>query len=194
MRALCDAVVVGAGTIAADDPQLTTRHVPGPSPLRVVLDPTRRLAEHYKVFTDDSAVTLYVCAKALARDGETHVGHAAIVAFDEGPDGIDVGQLLRELRRRGCHRIFVEGGGVTVSMFLEANLLDRLQIAIAPLLIGDGRPAIRLPARTTLSDCHRPRYRVFRMGSDVLFDCEIGPDGNMAQSQPDPQPPIMRVI
>jgi len=194
MRALCDAVVVGAGTIAADDPQLTTRHVPGPSPLRVVLDPTRRLAEHYKVFTDDSAVTLYVCAKALARDGETHVGHAAIVAFAEGPDGIDVGQLLRELRRRGCHRIFVEGGGVTVSMFLEANLLDRLQIAIAPLLIGDGRPAIRLPARTTLSDCHRPRYRVFRMGSDVLFDCEIGPDGNMAQSQPDPQPPIMRVI
>jgi riboflavin-specific deaminase-like protein len=194
MRALCDAVVVGAGTIAADDPQLTTRHVPGPSPLRVVLDPTRRLAEHYKVFTDDSAVTLYVCAKALARDGETHVGHAAIVAFDEGPDGVDVGQLLRELRRRGCHRIFVEGGGVTVSMFLEANLLDRLQIAIAPLLIGDGRPAIRLPARTTLSDCHRPRYRVFRMGSDVLFDCEIGPDGNMAQSQPDPQPPIMRVI
>ena len=77
MRALCDAVVVGAGTVAADDPQLTTRHVSGPSPLRVVLDPTRRLAEHYKVFTDDSAVTLYVCAKSLARDGETHVGHAA---------------------------------------------------------------------------------------------------------------------
>ena len=63
-------------------------------------------------------------------------------------------------------------------MFLEANLLDRLHIAIAPLLIGDGRPAIRLPARTALSDCHRPRYRVFRMGGDVLFDCEIGPDGN----------------
>jgi riboflavin-specific deaminase-like protein len=194
MRALCDAVVVGAGTIAADDPQLTTRHVPGPSPLRVVLDPTRRLAEHYKVFTDDSAVTLYVCAKALAREGETHVGHAAIVAFDEGPDGVDVGQLLRELRRRGCHRIFVEGGGVTVSMFLEANLLDRLQIAIAPLLIGDGRPAIRLPPRTTLSDCHRPRYRVFRMGTDVLFDCEIGPDGNMGPRPSDLQPPIMRVI
>ena len=87
----------------------------------------------------------------------------------------------------------VEGGGVTVSMFLEANLLDRLQIAIAPLLIGDGRPAIRLPARTALSDCHRPRYRVFRMGTDVLFDCEIGPDGNSA-AQPDRQPPITRVI
>ena len=63
MRALCDAVVVGAGTVAADDPQLTTRHVAGPSPLRVVLDPTRRLAEHYKVFHDDSALTLYICAE-----------------------------------------------------------------------------------------------------------------------------------
>jgi diaminohydroxyphosphoribosylaminopyrimidine deaminase/5-amino-6-(5-phosphoribosylamino)uracil reductase len=102
-------------------------------------------------------------------------------------------ELLGALRERGGRRIFVEGGGVTVSMFLEANLLDRLQIAIAPLLIGDGRPAIRLPPRTALSDCHRPRYRVFRMGTDVLFDCEIGPDGNNA-AQPDLQPPITRVI
>ena len=194
MRALSDAVVVGAGTVAADDPQLTTRHVSGPSPLRVVLDPTRRLAEHYKVFNDDSAVTLYVCAKSLAREGETHFGRASIVAVDDGPDGVDVSAVLRLLRARGCHRIFVEGGGVTVSMFLEANLLDRLQIAIAPLLIGDGRPAIRLPPRTALSDCHRPRYRVFRMGADVLFDCEIGPNGNTATSQSDPQPPITRVI
>ena len=194
MRALCDAVVVGAGTVAVDDPQLTTRHVTGPSPLRVVLDPTRRLAEHYKVFNDDSAVTLYICARSLARQGETHVGRAAIVALDEGPDGVDAGEVLRELRARGCHRIFVEGGGVTVSRFLEANLLDRLQIAIAPLLIGDGRPAIRLTPRTALSDCHRPRYRVFRMGADVLFDCEIGPDGNNASTQSDPQPAITRVI
>jgi riboflavin biosynthesis pyrimidine reductase len=63
---------------------------------------------------------------------------------------------------------------VTVSTFLEANLLDRLQVAIAPLIIGDGRPAIRLKPRRSLSDCHRPRCRVFRMGGDVLFDCVLG--------------------
>ena len=85
-------------------------------------------------------------------------------------------ELLDALRHRGGRRIFVEGGGVTVSAFLEANLLDRLHVAIAPLIIGDGRPAIRLPARATLSDCHRPRYRVFRMGGDVLFDCDLRTD------------------
>ena len=104
MRALCDAVVVGAGTVAADDPQLTTRHVAGPSPVRVVLDPTRRLADHYRVFTDESADTLYVCGKSFAGEGETHVGRATLVAVDESASGIDVGEVLRLLHARGCHR------------------------------------------------------------------------------------------
>jgi diaminohydroxyphosphoribosylaminopyrimidine deaminase / 5-amino-6-(5-phosphoribosylamino)uracil reductase len=192
MRALCDAVVVGAGTVAADDPQLTTRHVSGPSPVRVVLDPTRRLAEHYRVFNDDAANTVYVCGKSMMREGETHVGRASIVAVDDDGDRLDVAAVLRVLRSRGCHRIFVEGGGVTVSMFLEANALDRLQIAIAPLLIGDGRPAIRLAPRLALSDCHRPRYRVYRMGADVLFDCDLTSDA--ADDRGGPPPGITRVI
>ena len=194
MRALCDAVVVGAGTVAADDPQLTTRHVSGPSPVRVVLDPTRRLADHYRVFNDDAADTLYVCAASLVRDGETRFGRAQMVGVADGGDGLDVTAVQGLLRARGCHRIFVEGGGVTVSLFLEANLLDRLQIAIAPLLIGDGRPAIRLTPRSALSDCHRPRYRVFRMGADVLFDCELTGDSTDGASQPALEPPIIRVI
>jgi riboflavin-specific deaminase-like protein len=173
LRALCDAVIVGAGTVAADDPQLTTRHVPGPSPLRVILDPTRRLEEHYRVFSDDAAATLYVCALSATRPDESHFGRATLIGVDDREDGVDLPKLLRLLHARGCKRIFVEGGGVTVSLFLEANLLDRLQIAIAPLLIGDGRPAIRLPAPAALGDCHRPGYRVFRMGGDVLFDCDL---------------------
>lgn len=173
MRALSDAIVVGAGTVAADDPQLTTRHVSGPSPLRVVLDPMRRLGEQYKVFRDNRAETLYVCGRSVVAPGESHFGRAALVAVADTPNGLDVAEVLRLLRARGCHRIFVEGGGVTVSMFLEANLLDRLQVAIAPLIIGNGRPAIRLPPRATLSDCRRPSYRVFRMGGDVFFDCDL---------------------
>jgi len=193
MRALCDAVVVGAGTVAADDPQLTTRHVSGPSPVRVVLDPARRLADHYRVFNDDAANTLYVCGKSVMREGDTHFGRASVVGVDDDGDRLDVAAVLRVLRARGCHRIFVEGGGVTVSMFLEANALDRLQIAIAPLLIGDGRPAIRLAPRLALSDCHRPRYRVYRMGADVMFDCDLTSDAGDGDANAGLQP-ITRVI
>lgn len=192
MRALCDAVVVGAGTVAADDPQLTTRRVPGPSPVRVVFDPARRLGDHYRVFSDDTVETLYVCGRSLTRPGESHFGRALVVAVDDGGDRVDVTEVLRLLRDRGCSRIFVEGGGVTVSAFLEANLLDRLQMAIAPLIIGDGRPAIRLAPRTALSDCRRPQYRVFRMGGDVLFDCDLrSPE---PEAGDDRRPPITRVI
>ena len=173
LRGLCDAVVVGAGTVVADDPQLTTRLVSGPNPLRVVLDPARRLGSHHRVFADDSAETLYVCYRSLVREGETHLGRAEVCGVDEVAGAIDIAEVVRVLRARGCARIFVEGGGVTVSMFLEAHLLDRLHLAIAPLIIGEGRPAIRLRAPAVLGDCHRPRYRVFRMGTDVLFDCDL---------------------
>ena len=194
MRALCDAVIVGAGTVAADDPQLTTRKVPGPHPLRVVLDPSRRLAAHYKVFTDDSAETLYICAEGLVRPGETHIGQASIRTVADVPNGMDGAAVLRLLRERGCHRIFVEGGGVTVSMFLQADLLDRLQVAIAPLIIGNGRPAIRLLARDALSECRRPRYRVFRMGADVFFDCDLRALGEEPPDGPDTLPLVSRII
>lgn len=195
LRALCDAVVVGAGTVAADDPQLTTRLVSGPNPLRVIIDPGRRLGDHHRVFRDDSAETLYVCARSSTGPDERSFGLASIVAVEDGPGGIDVGELLRLLHARGCARVFVEGGGVTVSMFLEANLLDRLHVAIAPLLIGDGRPAIRLPAPAVLGDCQRPPYRVFRMGHDVLFDCDLASNGNGSPEGPNSPPPsIARII
>jgi len=173
MRALCDAVVVGAGTVAADDPQLTTRHVPGPNPLRVVIDPGRRLEPTFRVFIDRQAPTLYVCGQTRLSPGETHVGAATVADIDEGEAATEVAQVMQLLRARGCARVLVEGGGVTVSTFLEAELLDRLQIAIAPVFIGEGRPAIRLAPQTHLRDCLRPGYRVYRMGGDVLFDCEL---------------------
>jgi diaminohydroxyphosphoribosylaminopyrimidine deaminase/5-amino-6-(5-phosphoribosylamino)uracil reductase len=172
MRALYDAVIVGAGTVAADDPLLTTRQVSGPNPLRVVFDPGRRLDERYRIFSDPDTPTLYASLDANLAAGESQIGTAEILPLAADGDA-PVQQLLHALRARGCHRLFVEGGGVTVSAFLEAGLLDRLHVAVAPLIVGSGKPAIRLEPKDVLSDCQRPAYRVFRMGGDVLFDCDL---------------------
>ena len=172
MRALFDAVVVGAGTIRYDDPQLTVRLVPGRNPTRVVLDPRRRLNANYRIFTDGAAPTLVLCADEFAgrdrRLGETEV---LGVAAEEGrlrPDAV-----LDLLARRGLRRVFVEGGGITVSRFLAAGCLHRLQITIAPLIIGSGRPSISLPKIGRLSDGLRPTVRKFDLGRDILFECRF---------------------
>jgi diaminohydroxyphosphoribosylaminopyrimidine deaminase/5-amino-6-(5-phosphoribosylamino)uracil reductase len=192
MRALCDAVVVGSGTVAADNPQLTTRLVDGPNPLRVVWDPARRLTSRYRLFNDPDAPTLYFCAKHLIAPGETHFGTATIISIDADDARSDaaLAAAFATLRARGCHRIFVEGGGVTVSAFLQAALLDRLHVAIAPLIIGDGRPAIRLAPQQKLRDCRRPQYHVYRMGGDMLFDCDVHAE---ATDSPDDQD-LTRII
>jgi riboflavin biosynthesis pyrimidine reductase len=161
--------------VAADNPQLTTRLVSGPNPLRVVFDPARRLDGRYGVFNDPSVPTLYFCARNLIAPGETQLGTATIVSIDAEDPRSDaaLASVFAHLRSRGCSRLFVEGGGVTVSAFLQAGLLDRVHVAIAPLIIGDGRPAIRLAPQQTLRDCRRPEYKVFRMGGDMLFDCDL---------------------
>jgi diaminohydroxyphosphoribosylaminopyrimidine deaminase / 5-amino-6-(5-phosphoribosylamino)uracil reductase len=170
LRALSAAVVVGAGTVARDDPQLTVRHVAGPNPVRVVLDPSARLDARRRVFTDAAAPTLVVHAAGL---GAPAPGLAEIlhVPVDGGALKLDV--LLERLRERGLFSVFVEGGGSTVSRFLEAGLLDRLHVAIAPLVTGRGQPGLTLPARERIAECLRPAHRVFTMGGDVLFDCDL---------------------
>lgn len=163
MRALFDVVLVGAGTVCHDDPTLTVRHVEGRNPVRVVVDPERRLAREYGLFKDDLAPTLLLCREELCRPGERH-GLAEVVGVGEG---CTPAAVLQVLRRRQLPRVFIEGGGVTVSRFLEAGCLDRLQLAVSPFIMGQGRPGLDLRRTLRL----RPRVRRFNLAEDVLFDC-----------------------
>ncbi|HUQ51120.1 MAG TPA: RibD family protein [Gammaproteobacteria bacterium] len=170
LRALADAIVVGAGTVARDDPQLTVRHVAGANPVRVVLDPSARLDPDRRVFRDGAAPTLVVHAEGV---GSRAPGNAEVLRVPHAGGRLALDALLARLHERGLSSVFVEGGGETVSRFVESGLIDRLHVAIAPLLTGRGRPGLTLAARDKIADCVRPAHRVFAMGGDVLFDCDL---------------------
>jgi diaminohydroxyphosphoribosylaminopyrimidine deaminase / 5-amino-6-(5-phosphoribosylamino)uracil reductase len=176
LRALFDAVVIGAATVRADDPQLTTREVEGPSPVRVVLDPNRRLDARYRVF-HEGPETLVLCAADAG--GEDRVGRAPVLRLPRAGRGIAVADVLSALAARGLRRIFVEGGGITVSRFLSAGALDRLHVTIAPLLIGSGIPAFSLPERPNLADALRFDWSVHQVGDDLLVDIPLSRIGSI---------------
>ena len=170
MRALFDAVLVGARTVEIDDPLLTTRLVPGRSPVRVILDPQARLQAHHQVFVDPSARTLVVTEAGRRAQLPSHVEQMSVSRTAAGV--LDLPLLLRRLRERGLARIFIEGGSLTIAQFLRARLLHRLQLAVAPVILGPG-PA--LPAHR-LSPCALPSLghtRSFRLGQDTLFETAL---------------------
>ena len=177
LRALVDAVLIGATTAVSDNPRLTVRHVEGRNPVRVVLDPSERVGRELHMRTDGASRTIVVRRAAegvsdaeLISDGV--LGEVLYVPMT-GDGRLDLVALLRALRAEGLARVLVEGGGVTVSRFLEADLLDRLHVSVAPMLIGSGRPSLTLEAITSLDDAIRPACRHFMLGADALFDLDF---------------------
>lgn len=169
LRALFDAVVVGAGTVAADDPQLTTRLVDGPSPVRVVIDPTGRLAAHHRVFQDGPRTLVLAGPSGSVNT----IGQARVIRLPVGSDGLEASTILAVLRDLGLNRIFIEGGGVTVSRFLMAGALDRLHVTVAPMVMGAGIPGFALSAPKRLADSVRFGWQVYPMGRDILLDIPL---------------------
>ena len=175
LRALVDAVVVGAATVAADDPRLTVREVEGENPVRVVLDPSGRLGRDRAVFHDGAARTVVVRRAPPGDPGGWSKPDLLELPADPASDdgSLAPSAIVAGLRARGLSRILVEGGGVTVSRFLGAGVLTRLHVAVAPLLIGSGRHALTLPPVPSLDRALRPPCRRFPLGDDLLFDLDL---------------------
>ena len=181
LRALVDAVVVGTGTVAADNPRLTVRDIAGKNPVRVVLDPHGRLSPDRAVFCDGAAPTIVIRLSTVPQS-EPGSNTDLLELPAEAPDqhdsdssggGFAPAMVLEALRTRGLRRILVEGGGVTVSRFLRAGALTRLHVTVAPMLIGSGRHALTLPAIASLDQALRPPCHLFHLGDDVLFDLNL---------------------
>lgn len=179
IRALVDGVVIGVGTALHDTPRLTVRLCPGQNPARIIIDPNGRLPDDAPVLADDGARRLVVQAVDRPRP-------AGVTAITLAPrDGqIDPADILAALHAEGIGSTLVEGGSITIARFLEAGLLTRLQVAIAPLLIGGGPQGLTLPSPSPkLSGAIRPDMRVFSLGSDVVFDCGLTADA-IAATEP----------
>ncbi|HVO08879.1 MAG TPA: RibD family protein [Burkholderiaceae bacterium] len=179
LRAVCDAVIVGAGTVAIDNPQLTTRRVAGPNPIRVLLDPNLGLSEHVmtaRPFNDGQAPTLWLCDARWRDRAVARVGADRVLAVNDlvrDDTTLHLANAVTALRSRGLTRLFVEGGGVTVSRFLAQGCLDRLHLAVAPVIIGDGRRGLQFTGPARLADCPRPPCSVYPMGPDHLWDLDL---------------------
>ena len=180
MRAGCDAVLVGVGTVLQDDPQLTVRMVPGASPMRVVLDSALRTPLTARVLSNDAA-TLVLCrlgadpvrAEALAATG------AAVYEVDDTPDGLQLGAVLRLLRSLGVASLLVEGGARVITSMLAAGVADRLVVSVSPTIIGAGVDAVGPLGIDRVADGIRLDNRsVHAAGHDILLCFDVASAGS----------------
>jgi GTP cyclohydrolase II len=143
LRAACDAVLVGSGTAACDDPQLTVRLVPGASPIRVLLDSTLRTPAAAKVFDGDATTVVY-CRRPADRLRRSVLESAGVAVREVAgaSQGLVLANVLADLRADGVRSLMVEGGGRVITSLMRERLLDRLVVSISPTVVGAGVEAV----------------------------------------------------
>ncbi|MFI6940073.1 bifunctional diaminohydroxyphosphoribosylaminopyrimidine deaminase/5-amino-6-(5-phosphoribosylamino)uracil reductase RibD [Streptomyces sp. NPDC050418] len=162
LRAECDAVVVGSGTMRADDPHLAVRGIEGAvQPLRVAVDTEAAAVKPGARILDDTAPTLI----AVAEDATTDL--AGVVRLPRGASGLDIPALLAALHTRGVRSVLLEGGPTLAGAFVAAGAVDRVIGYLAPVLLGAGPAALADAGITTITDALR---------LDVTETVRIGPD------------------
>lgn len=174
LRASHEAVMVGIGTVVADDPKLTVRLVPGPCPLRVVADSTLRLPDGASLLTDGAARTLVVTTSQAPRQRVEAVRQAGVEVLEVAVDDeghCDLEELLAGLAAAGVRSLLVEGGGCLITSFLRHRFVDRLVVCIAPKVLGSGIEAVGDLDIRRLSDALTFSTAQFvPLGEDVIFD------------------------
>ena len=169
LRALVDAVIVGVGSALADDPQLTVRHVSGPNPARVVLDPRGRLARTARLLADDGVRRVVVTAEGVSCE----LPGVELLALPAVDGHIEPAAILTALAGLGLRRVLIEGGPDTLSRFMAAGCLDRLHVVVAPIILGGGRPSLSLDPIDRVDQALRPPMRVHPLDGELLFDCDF---------------------
>lgn len=170
-----DAVLVGAGTIRADDPRLTVRGVSGRDPDVVILDGRLQIPEDARVLRTASRRRVIICATRNAiRKNRGKVRRLAargiLLVSSPGRGGrLRIQDLMAELYEHEIGSILVEGGSVVFREFLEAGIVDELSIFVAPKVIGAGVPAIAATRNAIPTSFRFRAVETGRVGTDVLI-------------------------
>jgi len=181
MRAHCDAVMAGIGTVISDDPQLTVRLVSGSSPIRIILDSKLRMPAEAKVLTEEGTTVILTTERSEAeRRRELTRRGAEIVVLPQRDDRVEFGEALHYLRRRGIESLLVEGGArVITSLLASRGLADRLVVSIAPSVLGRGIEAVGdlgIADVTSGLDLGDPTIRL--VGRDVVLGADLGAESH----------------
>jgi diaminohydroxyphosphoribosylaminopyrimidine deaminase / 5-amino-6-(5-phosphoribosylamino)uracil reductase len=180
-RREADAVMVGAGTVIADNPRLTCRVAGGRDPVRVIVDGRLRCSPRARVFVERSvAPALLVTTAANVARARRRYGSARVEVIGcpargaERGSEIDLRALMRELGRRGWCNVLVEGGARLAGSAFAAGIVDRVAFFVAPIVIGAGTPAVeglgfaRVRDAIALGD-----LKVRRLGGDLLMEGDV---------------------
>ena len=165
LRSICDAVVVGVNTIRKDDPLLTTRAIKGPNPQRIIIDPSLKLTNKYKVFKDGMPNIIFTHSKLNKKFNNTQIYKL--------PERNFTNLIYQNINRLGYKLVLVEGGSKTISKFLENGLLNIMQFIIAPTIIGSGINSINIEPITNLKNVIRTKNNIFKLGKEIIVSLEF---------------------
>jgi diaminohydroxyphosphoribosylaminopyrimidine deaminase/5-amino-6-(5-phosphoribosylamino)uracil reductase len=180
LRDVSDGILVGARTVDADNPLLTTRGVKnGRDPVRIVLDGRLSISPKARMFRSGSSAPTWIATTADAPAARVRALEAAgaVVLKIRGKQGrVDMRALLVALAKRGVISVLVEGGAETHGAFLDAGLCDRLFVAMAPLAIGGRTAPSWLGGEGVARLARAPRFRPVgppqQLDDDFVFEFE----------------------
>lgn len=174
IRAHVDAVLVGIGTVLADDPQLNVRRCEGDHPARVIIDANGRLSGTEKCLSGEDGARRIVFRRLSTRSAPLPDGVEIIILSENNDGTFDLNKVAQVLAREGFNTVLLEGGARIISAALDAGIVDRLHLMISPVIIGSGQAGLDLKPIEKLCDARRPHTEVTLLGDgEVLFDCDL---------------------
>jgi GTP cyclohydrolase II len=176
LRAACDAVLVGVGTVLADNPLLTVRAVPGRSPARVIVDSSLRTPMTAAVLNPDAPTYLMTnCHGDQDKERLLATRYVAVRHVPGGPGGLDIAAVLRQLYTEGIRSVVAEGGPRVLASLLESNLADRVVVAISPQIHGQGaHPPGALWSQPGARPLRLSEQSVHLVGDQIVVAADLG--------------------